>query len=244
MQKITDLAGYIQTDNHIHVQLSSTHRILSSAVLNGGLVEADNLLNLKVPKHSDTIEPPQQTLMNHCERNNLTGTTVGMMTAASMLSFQLKREKVQGVDIAALVTTGLSNPRRAGDTAEYRSIGEEQIKAGTINIIVMTSARLTDAAMVEVLLVATEAKTAALQDAGILSPASGLIATGTGTDSAAVVSGLGPQTIGYCGKHVLFGEILGRLVTEAVAESIAWYRTNITEVATIATEEKKTRTVA
>lgn len=244
MQKITDLATYIQTDQHIHVQLSSSHRVLSSAVLNGGLVEADNILNLKVPKHSDTNEPPQQTLLNYCDRHNLPGKTVGMMTAASMLSFELKKEKCQGVDIAALVTTGLSNPRRAGDQAEYRNIGEEQIHAGTINIIAMTSARLTDAAMVEALLVATEAKTAALQDAGILSPVSGLIATGTGTDSAAVVSGQGAQTVAYCGKHVLFGEILGRLVTEAVAESIAWYRSNITEVATLSAAAKQDRTVA
>jgi adenosylcobinamide hydrolase len=36
------------------------------------------------------------------------------------------------------------------------------------------------------------------------------------------VSGHGPELISYCGKHVLFGEILGRLVMEAVSSSIAW----------------------
>jgi len=83
-------------------------------------------------------------------------------------------------------------------------------------------AQLTDAASIEAILIITEAKAAALQDAKIISPISNKIATGTGTDSVAVVSGHGPETISYCGKHVLFGEILGRLVMETVASSIAW----------------------
>ena len=76
--------------------------------------------------------------------------------------------------------------------------------------------------MVEALLIVTEAKSAALQDAKVLSPVSNTIATGTGTDSAAIVSGHGPDKVGYCGKHVLFGEMLGRMVNEAVSASIAW----------------------
>ena len=95
---------------------------------------------------------------------------------------------------------------------------EEEI--GTINIIVLTSAILTDAAMVEALMIATEAKSAALQETGVLSPVSNKIATGTGTDAIAVVSGQGPELVAYCGKHVLFGEVLGRLVTDGVKASI------------------------
>ncbi len=147
-----------------------------------------------------------------------------------MGSFRLVKESVQGIEIAILVTSGLSNPRRSGDPAEHREMTSQPNSAGTINIIALTSAHMTDAAMVEAVLMITEAKTAALQDAGILSPVTYRIATGTGTDSVAVVSGWGEKTVAYCGKHVLFGEVLGRLTTRAVAESIAWYRANITEV--------------
>ncbi len=146
------------------------------------------------------------------------------MTAASMDSFRLTQETVQGIEMAVLVTSGLSNHRRVGDRAEYRKMVTEPKEIGTINIIVMTSAKLTDAAMVEALLIVTEAKTAVLHDANITSPVSGKMATGTGTDSVAVVSGHGSETVGYCGKHVLFGEVLGRMVIETVAASIAWYQ--------------------
>ena len=105
----------------------------------------------------------------------------------------------------------MSNPRRVGDRAEHRIIAAEFEKIGTINIVMITSAILTGVAMVEALLIVTEAKTATLQDAGIKSPVSDKIATGMGTDSVAVVSGHGSDTVNYCGKYVLFGEILGRI---------------------------------
>jgi len=145
-----------------------------------------------------------------------------MMTAASMDSLRVEKETVQGVELVVLATTGLSNPRRVGDRAEYRKISTQSQRPGTINIIVITSAILTDAAMVEALLIVTEAKAAALQDAVIKSPISNKIATGTGTDSVAIASGHGPEMVSYCGKHVLFGEKLGRMVNSAVTSSIAW----------------------
>ena len=86
----------------------------------------------------------------------------------------------------------------------------------------MTSTILTGPAMVEALTIVTEAKSAALQGAGIRSSVSNVIATGTGTDSIAVVSGHGPETVRYCGEQVLFGKILGRLVIDAATSSIDW----------------------
>jgi adenosylcobinamide amidohydrolase len=165
------------------------------------------------------------TLAKYCADAGWSGTIVGMMTAASMDSFRMVRESVQDIDVIVLVTAGLSNPRRAGDRAEHRKMTTQPEEKGTINIIAMTSAILTGAAMVEALMMVTEAKSAVLQDASIRSPVSNKIATGTGTDAIAVVSGHGPETVRYCGKHVLIGEILGRLVTDAVRSSIDWYMT-------------------
>jgi adenosylcobinamide hydrolase len=219
--KIEAVAGWVvsHTQDHIHLDFSRPRRVLSSAVLNGGMVEADHLVNWRVSGDPST-ETPEDSLARYCAKNGWTGTAVGMMTAASMDSFRMERETVQGVDFSVLVTSGLSNPRRAGDRAEIREmvIGNEPV--GTINIVALTSAQLSEAAMVEALILVTEAKAAALQDAGIVSPVSGGIATGTGTDSHAIVSGHGPQVVRYCGKHVLFGEVLGRLVISAVAASI------------------------
>lgn len=219
---LTKDATVNHASNHIHITFDMPHRVLSSAVLNGGFTLANYIVNLKVPKSVVCPSAPQQTILSYCEEANWHGVTVGMMTAASMDSFRMVKESEQGIDIAVLVTSGLSNPRRVGDRAEHRVMAAKSEDIGTINIIVLTSAILTEAAMVEALLIVTEAKSAALQNAHVLSPVSNTIATGTGTDSVAIVSGQGPETVGYCGKHVLFGEMLGRMVTEAVSSSIAW----------------------
>ena len=219
---LTRHASIDHTQNHIHVEFSIPHQVISSAVLRGGIVQAKHIVNLKVPKHLTSSEPPETTLSKYCADANWKGISVGMMTAASMNSFRMSKETVQDIDLIVLVTSGLSNARRVGDRAEYRKMTAQSEKAGTINIIVITSAILTDAAMVEALLIVTEAKSAALQESGIMSPVSNKIATGTGTDSVAVVGGHGPETVSYCGKHVLFGEILGRMVIKTVASSINW----------------------
>jgi adenosylcobinamide amidohydrolase len=219
---LTRYASLQHTENHLHIELSQPHSVVSSAVLNGGLVEANHLLNMKVPKESTIDEPPALSLTNYCREFGWQGTTVGMMTAASMKSFRMAKVIEQGVELVVVVTSGLSNARRVGDKAECQTMATDAMEVGTINIIVLTSARLTEAASIEAVLMITEAKAAALQDAEVMSPVSNKIATGTGTDSVAVVAGLGPETISYCGKHVLFGELLGRLVKETVADSIAW----------------------
>lgn len=219
---LTQYATLNHTSQHIHVDFSVPHQVLSSAVLNGGLVDADHIVNLRVSKCLAAPNSPQDALTEYCDYANWNGFRVGMMTAASMDSFRMAKESVQGIDIIVLVTSGLANARRIGDRAEHRIMAAESKEIGTINIIMLTSAKLTGAAMVEAILMITEAKTAALQDAGIMSPVSNKIATGTGTDSVAVVNGQGPDSVKYCGKHVLFGEILGRMVTETVTSSIAW----------------------
>lgn len=221
---LTRQATIDHTQNHIHVEFCSPHRVLSSAVLNGGIIQADHIVNLKVPKHFAYSETPELSITKYCADAAWKGTTVGMMTAAPMDSLRIARESVQNIDVVVLVTAGLSNPRRAGDRAEHRDMTAESEEIGTINIIAMTSAILPESAMIEALMIVTEAKSAALQEAGIMSPVSNKIATGTGTDAIAVVSGHGPERVAYCGKHVLFGEVLGRLAIEAVTSSINWYR--------------------
>jgi adenosylcobinamide amidohydrolase len=222
-EEIIPKQAYLEhAQNHIHVEFHTPHQVMSSAILNGGIVQASHLVNLRVPKSGASLEAPEITLARYCVHAGWSGTIVGMMTAASMDSFRIAKETVQDIDIVVLVTSGLSNPRRVGDRAEHRKMITQSEEIGTINIMVMTSTTLTGSAMVEALTIATEAKSATLQDAGIRSPVSNKIATGTGTDSIAIASGHGPETVRYCGKHVLFGEIMGSLVTDAVTSSIGW----------------------
>jgi adenosylcobinamide amidohydrolase len=80
---------------------------------------------------------------------------------------------------------------------------------------------MSPAALVESVMLAAEAKTVAMRELDVKSPVSRAIATGTGTDAIAVANGTGPETIRYCGKHVLFGEMLASAVIEAITTSLS-----------------------
>ena len=213
-----------QTPEHICVGFSNEHPVLSSAVFNGGACTASNILILKVAENfkgtKQIVEHPEKTLAGYCRQLQLSGTTVGMMTSASMDSFRLVSRSSQGVEISAMVTAGISNARCAGDRADSRTFQADANPAGTINIIILTNATISHAAMVESVMLATEAKTVAMRKLGVKSPVSGAIATGTGTDAIAVANGFGSGTIRYCGKHVIFGEMLASVVIEAITESL------------------------
>jgi len=223
-ERLTEKIFLEQTPNHIHVQFDTPWNVISSAVLNGGFAEARHILNLKVAKRpaglNSAFKSPDVELSAYCEQYGWQGTTAGMMTAASMDSYRIVRAAQQGVDVIVLVTAGLSNVRRAGDYAEYRTIRPAVSNVGTINIICLTSIGMVPAAMIEAVMTVTEAKAAALQNLDIKSPVSNEPATGTGTDCIAIVADPKAEKMQYCGKHVLFGETLARLVIEAVTSSI------------------------
>jgi len=200
--------------------------VLSSAVLEGGFIHADSLVNLRVQgnccRPEEGLCTPEAVIADHCRVMGWQGRTVGMMTAASMKSLRVNVQEDGGVAVAALVTSGLSNARCAGDVADCRSLTMEPDEAGTINMILLTSLRLTPAAMVEAIAVATEAKASVLQKARVKSRVSNDLATGTGTDSVAVVCMDRGPAVKYCGKHVLVGELVGKSVRQALEESIQW----------------------
>lgn len=217
------------TQDHIHVSFPSPRMILSSGVLNGGMTKADHFVNMRVGKDTCCADAdfssPEKILKEYCRSNGWEGISVGMMTAASMYSFRHTATGQEGgVKVSALVTSGLSNIRRAGDPAEWRQFDKHEYEAHTINIALLTNATLTPSCMAEALAMVTEAKVTVLQDLEALSPLSEKPATGTGTDSVAIISGIGSQTIRYCGKHVLFGEMLSKVVYDALYDSLSWYR--------------------
>lgn len=211
-----------RTLSHLCVSFDSKRRVLSSAVLNGGLTDASHIINIKVDGNpsGSPLEPPHQTILRYARDLGLNGEIIGMMTAASMNSFRSVEKARSGAKVAALVTAGLSNAKRAGEPAEYRSFEDAPQRAGTINMIIITNVLLSQAAMVEAVITATEAKSAALEDIGVMSATSGGRATGTGTDSVAIVNGHGPIQAGYCGKHVILGEMIATAVIEAVTDSL------------------------
>jgi predicted amidohydrolase/adenosylcobinamide amidohydrolase len=144
----------------------------------------------------------------------------GMATAADMDNLAIVSKHYGPLSVTVLATAGArTNAIRTGVDAGTHIEGNTP--AGTINILVLTNIRLTDAALARTLITVTEAKTAALEDLKVASTYTPAVqATGTGTDSIIVVSGTqGPQA-SYTGGHSRIGELIGKASYEAVVESL------------------------
>ena len=211
----------INHPDYIVLLASQTCRVLSSAVLNGGMSQTRSLLNLRVDKHQPPPWPePADTLQTMAMELGLAMPVTGMMTAASMKSLSYRREGDDTLWVECWVTCGLSNLLRCGDPTMLSP--EEKPRAGTINIFLFVSQPLSPQAMTEALILLTESKVTAIRDAGLISPLSGLPASGTGTDSHAVFCpDTDSESLQYSGKHTLAGELIGRAVTAACADSIS-----------------------
>jgi adenosylcobinamide kinase/adenosylcobinamide-phosphate guanylyltransferase len=135
-----------------------------------------------------------------------------MMTAANVRRGAFVTTRRRELAVSAWCSAGCSNALRVGDRATAFSP-----QPGTINIAVAINQRVTAAALAEALQLAVEARVLAVQQASLMSVRSGLRATGTGTDCIVVTA---PDTsvderrglIGYCGKHTVLGELIGRVV--------------------------------
>jgi adenosylcobinamide hydrolase len=200
-------------------------KILSSALLNGGLVEANGIINVQVPEGSGSDRSdmhwsgPEDFLVKVAQELQLPKEkVVGLMTAAKMKNVVAFTEKYDGTTLTVFVTAGATVAVTAGEPAASKS--SQLPKIGTINIVVIVDGNLTEGCMVEVIKTVTEAKTVALRELDIRSRFSGDLATGTLTDSVAVGCTKKGEPIQYAGTFTIIGELIGKCVREGVKIAI------------------------
>ncbi len=181
-------------------------KILSSCMLGGGLCSARFILNHHVDKDYDHGNPDRD-MREVLQKLGIDENAVGMMTAVDMKNVSIKSKGF----VTAVVTGGVSNAIASG---------EEFSCGGTINTILLIDANLSDAAMANAIINATEGKTMALRDLNIKSRRSSKIATGTSTDSVAVACTGRGAPIKYAGPATPLGEFVGQTTREAVKEAI------------------------
>ena len=125
--------------------------------------------------------------------------------------------------VTAAVSAGADvNALCAGDPAPLQEKAGEpcMVPAGTINIFLIIGAKLSPGAMTELVMTATEAKTAVLRDLMQGSSVSCNLATGTGTDGVVIISGTEGEELLNGGKHFKLGELAACAVKEAVQEAL------------------------
>lgn len=201
------------------VSFGAPTRACSWAIVSGGLVDADHVAWLEV-RDGDLRPPvdPRRLLLDRLRRDGVSR-AVGLLTSRDVSSYSDVSVTEPGVSARCIATVGLGNALRAGDPPGVAG------RIGTINLLVHVDRALSDEALLEANAIATEAKTAAVLEAGVRSRRTDRPATGTGTDCTAVASPRNHQTEIYAGKHTAIGSAVGAAVERAVSEGIArWMR--------------------
>lgn len=201
-------------DHTLVVTFPTPYQVLSWAPLNGGLAEARTILNHQVDVHAHSSLEPEAYLSSLARRLEVKSPTVGLMTGVLIERLVRKVKQTAGLLLECFATVGISNALAVGDPATYNE------RPGTINIIVVCNQPLASSALVEAIQIVTEAKVQALYAMKIRSTVSDALATGTGTDCIAVACPHGEPAYQYCGKHTYLGELLGRVVGEALEEGL------------------------
>lgn len=201
-------------------------RMISSAILGGGIGPREWVLNAQVVGGYARMDPAE-----HLAELAPPGPGVGMMTAASAERYVTARDG--GVEVMA--TVGLRVPTWAAapeGAADPELAPERRDRApavspretpggdgsrfvpGTVNIVVAVPAALTDAALVNTVMTATEAKTQALIEAGFP-------CTGTASDAVCVAARTDGPADPFGGPRSTWGARLARAVHDAVRRGAA-----------------------
>ena len=213
------------------IDLGTPCLILSSAPRNGGVTRSRYILNHQVlpnpvcglqSARACACKNPTLHLGKVAASLGIRQRSVGLMTAVPMTQLVTRRMKADGLWLEGFLTVGVTNAMRAGQPARSHGRKRPPRAAGTINIILITNARLAKGAMVEAVQVITEAKAAALASQAVPTWTGLPGATGTGTDAVVVVSGVGKDgpSLRYCGTHTRMGELIGSLVARGVSAGL------------------------
>jgi adenosylcobinamide hydrolase len=188
------------------VDFGVVRRCLSSSVMGGGLHTATHWLNLQVDHGYDRLDPDVHLADEARARGLDPATVIGMLTAADVGAAQAHRRGPASVH----ATVGISQPLAAAGRLPRRVA-----RVGTINLVVLVDAALSDAALVGAIQTATEAKAQALADAGVAAANHEGPATGTATDSICIAA-LPGATEPFAGPVTPIGAAIAASVHAAV----------------------------
>ena len=186
-------------------RLSSPMLAISSAPVGGGIGTRSWVLNAQVPRDYTRTDLSAH-VREIATANGCAGDGVGMLTAAPVDAVSSASEA--GFD--AWATVGLRLVTWAADTDDRAF----EWTPGTINVVAHLPVRCTEAALVNAVMTATEAKTQALFERRVPG-------TGTASDAVCIVCPASGAAEPFAGPRSDLGAALARVVHAAVGDGIA-----------------------
>ncbi|MEA2074844.1 MAG: alpha-ribazole phosphatase CobZ [Euryarchaeota archaeon] len=185
-----------------YIAVHGDFNVLSSAVYNGGFVRAKTILNVNVSKNFNGNA--FELFDSIAEKKGLErGELIGLMTAVEMKNARI----VEKGAVTAIITAGIEKPPTQSSS--------------TVNIILLINKNLSQSAMANVIIVATEAKTAAFFDLDVRY-GNGELFTGDATDSV-VVACYGHENENeelFAGKATELGRTIYEIVRDGVKDAL------------------------
>lgn len=188
---------YRQNRSLIVMPPSKEWRAISSGNFNGGFMSSPsaifNTTSLGGKAEYDMMGQNRESLNQYSsECAKLVGldpkSTIGLGTAAHMDNASIGSYSSNGIEVSSVITGGIrGNGGRAGDPAYYDEMEKVVNKNGTIVIILIIDANLSDNTLLESMMTATEAKSRVIERMMAKSLYSNGIATGSGTDQITVI---------------------------------------------------------
>jgi len=158
---------------------------------------------------------PERLLAERLAAANLSD-AIALVTSRDLSRYTVSEASVEGHMATCVATVGLSNGEWVGKRFA------EAAHFGTINTLVHVSSPLSKAALVEVISMATAARTTAILDAGI--QRNGVAITGTGTDCIVVASPARGRRERFAGMHMAVGEAVGAAVYRTIHDGANVWR--------------------
>ena len=215
---IKGISCYLVDDKTFLIASMRRLKVLSSAALGGERRQTRFIINHTVEK-SYNCDNPDRDLARLAEKIGLGEDVLGLMTAVDIRHTVVRSGVKKDLVVAAVCTAGTGNACSAGIPV---FTDENAAAPGTINIVVLIDGNLTEAAMVNAVITATEAKTRAMFQADIRLP-DGNMATGTTTDAIVIACTGRGKLLTYAGAATSLGYLVGLTVYRAVAQGIKDY---------------------
>lgn len=230
-------AHWAQDGRFLTAALAGPWRVLAACHPGGGLREdATHVVNHQSCEgvgHDGrlaVLTAPDYLARACAEAGTPPATTVLLGTAANAALHARETVAAEDLTVCAAVTAGVhGNAARAGDPARWHERDGRWVArdpaappaVGTINLILLISRPCTAGCLARALVTAAEAKAGLLMELRIPSRQSRRLATGTGTDQAAIACPQGAHPLTDAGHHTVLGELVGRAVEAALGRALA-----------------------
>jgi|GEM_PF-730320 len=204
-------------------------RTLSSGFTNGGFMDsATAVLNISdmggkagADYMAEGLDTYDTVNMAYAQKLGLDPSTVIYQTTSASMTNAVMREDIAsgGIKVSAVMTAGIKhNAGRSGDPSSFdESEGGSVDVEGTIITFLAIDADLSDGAIFQAMLVATEAKSCVIQELQARSLYSQGIATGSGTDQVVVIVN---KTAENKVETLERSSELSKTISECVSESL------------------------